>query len=115
MLALNSSSCGSETAEACVSAVYAETGGQRSRLVELQTAARSSLERGEPEEARRLINEASRLDRGVTLAEDWAELRDETKWPDGWLVAAVRCDPPDEAALDALVKRYWNRLCAHCQ
>ena len=115
MLALNSSGCGSDTAEACVSAMFAETGEHRSRLAELQAAARSALERGEPQEARRLINEASRIDSGVALADDWAQLRDETNWPDAWLIAAVRCEPPDEAALDALVKRYWNRLCAHCQ
>lgn len=95
--------------------MFAETGEHRSRLAELQAAARSALERGEPQEARRLINEASRIDSGVALADDWAQLRDETNWPDAWLIAAVRCEPPDEAALDALVKRYWNRLCAHCQ
>ena len=115
MLALNSTGCGPETAEACVSGMYPETPGQRFRLAELQVAARSALERGDAEEARRLIKEASRLDRGITLAEDWAQLRDETNWPDPWLVAAVRQEPPDEAALDALVRRYWNRLCAHCQ
>jgi RNA polymerase sigma factor (sigma-70 family) len=115
MLALNSSGCGSETAEACVSGVFAETGEHRSRLAELQAAAHSALERGEAEEARRLINEASRIDREVTLAGDWAQLRDEANWPDAWLIAAVRCEPPDEGALDALVKRYWGRLFAHCQ
>lgn len=36
-------------------------------------------------------------------------------WPDAWLVNAVRRDPPDEAALDVLVTRYWKTLFARCQ
>lgn len=36
-------------------------------------------------------------------------------WPDAWLVAAVRREPPDEAALDALVARHWKGLVARCQ
>ena len=36
-------------------------------------------------------------------------------WPDAWLVNAVRRDPPDEAALDVLVSRYWKTLFARCQ
>lgn len=40
---------------------------------------------------------------------------DATSRPDAVLVAAVRSDPPDEAALDALVERYWPQLFARCQ
>ncbi len=36
-------------------------------------------------------------------------------WPDARLIAAARQDPPDEAALDALVDQYWKSLFAHCQ
>src|SRR5689334_11571191 len=36
-------------------------------------------------------------------------------WPDARLVAAVREDPPDESALDALVQRHWQRLFGLCQ
>ena len=36
-------------------------------------------------------------------------------WPDAWLIAAVRREPPDAAALDALVGRYWRTLFARCQ
>jgi RNA polymerase sigma factor (sigma-70 family) len=36
-------------------------------------------------------------------------------WPDSWLINAVRRDPPDEAALNALVQRYWNSLYARCR
>ena len=35
-------------------------------------------------------------------------------WPDAQLLAAVRNEPPDAAALDALVRRYWPALHARC-
>jgi RNA polymerase sigma factor (sigma-70 family) len=43
------------------------------------------------------------------------QLREANSWPDSSLIAAVRSDPPDETALDALVKRYWPSLFARCQ
>ena len=36
-------------------------------------------------------------------------------WPDAWLINAVRRDPPDEEALNALVERYWKPLYARCR
>jgi RNA polymerase sigma factor (sigma-70 family) len=36
-------------------------------------------------------------------------------WPDARLIAAVRVDPPDAAALDVLVGRYWNVLFGRCR
>lgn len=36
-------------------------------------------------------------------------------WPDAWLVAAVRRNPPDEPALQALADRYWKTLFARCR
>jgi RNA polymerase sigma-70 factor (ECF subfamily) len=36
-------------------------------------------------------------------------------WPDASLVEAVRREPPDEAALDALVARHWKALFGRCQ
>jgi len=36
-------------------------------------------------------------------------------WPDAWLINAVRRDPLDESALDALVARYWKVLFARCR
>ena len=36
-------------------------------------------------------------------------------WPDVWLINAVRRDPPDEDALNALVDRYWKSLYARCR
>jgi RNA polymerase sigma-70 factor (ECF subfamily) len=117
MLAFNSSNCGAESAATYYSAGSSGTGDsvRGSRLTELQSAARSSLERGEAGQARRLINEACELDDSVASADDWAQMRDEPNWPDAWLIAAVRLEPPDEPALDALVRRYWPRLFAHCQ
>jgi RNA polymerase sigma factor (sigma-70 family) len=40
---------------------------------------------------------------------------DAREWPDSWLITAVRRDPPDAEALDALVDRYWKRLFARCE
>jgi RNA polymerase sigma-70 factor, ECF subfamily len=36
-------------------------------------------------------------------------------WPDARLISVVRCEPPDEAALDVLVARYWDSVFGHCQ
>jgi RNA polymerase sigma factor (sigma-70 family) len=38
-----------------------------------------------------------------------------SSWPDAWLINAVRREPPDDASLDVLVKRYWKALFARCQ
>jgi hypothetical protein len=76
------------------------------RLNVLRATARLSLDCGEVVEARRLIDEASDIDGFRDQRDEWAELRDPSSWPDGWLIAAVRRDPPDAAALDALVDRY---------
>ena len=39
----------------------------------------------------------------------------QSTWPDAWLINAVRHEPPDEHALNALVDRYWNQLYARCR
>lgn len=39
---------------------------------------------------------------------------EETTWTDAQLIAAVRRDPPDDAALQALVDRYWKMLYSRC-
>ena len=39
----------------------------------------------------------------------------ESTWPDAWLINAVRREPPDENALNALVDRYWKSLYARCR
>jgi len=73
-----------------------------------------ALASGEVAEARRLTEEALASHASATVG-DWAKFRDITSWPDAWLVAAVRRDPPDEASLDVLVDRYWKHLFARCQ
>lgn len=40
---------------------------------------------------------------------------DQSAWPDAWLINAVRREPPDEGALNALVDRYWKLLYARCR
>jgi RNA polymerase sigma-70 factor (ECF subfamily) len=40
---------------------------------------------------------------------------DVAAWPDAWLVEAVRRDPPDEAALEALADRHWRPLFGRCR
>jgi RNA polymerase sigma factor (sigma-70 family) len=42
-------------------------------------------------------------------------VRDVASWPDAWLIAGAREEPPDVEALDMLVNRYWKRLYARCQ
>jgi RNA polymerase sigma-70 factor (ECF subfamily) len=39
----------------------------------------------------------------------------QSTWPDTWLINAVRREPPDEDALNALVDRYWKPLYAKCR
>jgi len=38
-----------------------------------------------------------------------------SSWSDAQLISAVRCEPPDEAALDVLVSRHWNSIFGRCQ
>ncbi|HEX4266210.1 MAG TPA: sigma-70 family RNA polymerase sigma factor [Verrucomicrobiae bacterium] len=80
----------------------------------LQTAALLALEFGNVTDARRLMVEAAAADPSATDASQWKQLRDISEWPDHWLVAAVRREPPDEAALDTLVARHWKSLFARC-
>lgn len=81
----------------------------------LRTAAILALEFGDVAVARRLVREGFDSEPSPEERELWEKLRDETAWPDGWLVAAVRREPPDDAALAALVERHWNPLFGLCQ
>jgi len=90
------------------------SGSLHVRLNVLRATARLSLDCGQVVEARRLIDEASDIEGFRDQRDEWAELRDATAWPDGWLIAAVRREPPDAAALDALVDRYWKNLFGRC-
>lgn len=44
-----------------------------------------------------------------------ARLDNIAAWLDAELIESVRCEPPNEAALDVLVKRYWDAFFARCQ
>jgi len=77
-------------------------GGSRlARLDILRKAARFALDCGEVMEARRVMDEACSAEASTKFEDAWLQLRDVTAWPDTWLIAAVRRDPPDERALDA--------------
>jgi RNA polymerase sigma-70 factor, ECF subfamily len=41
--------------------------------------------------------------------------KSEDTWSDAKLIESVRCDPPNEKALDVLVKRHWDALIARCR
>jgi RNA polymerase sigma-70 factor (ECF subfamily) len=78
-------------------------------------AVRCALDCGEVSTARRLID-AREIDLAPSgEAEVWSQYGDVGRWSDAWLVAAVRCDPPDEAALDELAQRHWKTLFGRCQ
>jgi RNA polymerase sigma factor (sigma-70 family) len=40
--------------------------------------------------------------------------RPDASWSDAQLITAVRCEPPNEAALDVLVQRYWGKVFGRC-
>jgi RNA polymerase sigma-70 factor (ECF subfamily) len=40
--------------------------------------------------------------------------REVSAWPDAWLIASIRHDPPNELALDELANRYWKSLFGRC-
>lgn len=76
----------------CLTLSCGDAGAARNHLANLQR-------RGEP----------------AAEAEGWAELCDIESWPDAWLVAAIRRDPPDGASLEALAARYWRPLFGRCE
>jgi RNA polymerase sigma-70 factor, ECF subfamily len=80
----------------------------------LRTTVHLALDGGETAAARRLVNAALQLDPSIAFVDEWAQLRDVSGWSDVWLIAAVRREPPDVAALDALAERYWKPLFGRC-
>ncbi len=65
--------------------------------------------------ASRRIEQSLPANADLADADECAQLRDVDAWSDAMLIASVRRDPPDEAALDALVDRYWKPLFGRCQ
>jgi RNA polymerase sigma-70 factor (ECF subfamily) len=70
---------------------------------------------GHAAQARLLISQAQETNSSDAFSEDWSQFQKIDSWPDEWLVASVRGEPPDAPALDVLVNRYWNTLFARCQ
>ena len=69
----------------------------------------------EATEDRRLMDNARAANPSAEQLTEWGRLLDVASWQDEWLIAAVRRDPPDVAALDALAERYWKPLFGRCQ
>ncbi len=90
----------------------ADTPAARGRV--RRAAACLALNCGEVAVARGFIG-AGRVDESPAEQEAWAQLRDIEAWPDAWLIAAVRCEPPDAAALETLAHRYWRPLFGRCE
>jgi len=90
-------------------------GSNPTQMEVLRTAARLGLEIGRVADAGRLMEEAFAVDDCASDAEEWKQLQDISSWPDAWLIAAVRRDPPDTKALDELAERHWKPLFARCQ
>jgi RNA polymerase sigma-70 factor (ECF subfamily) len=88
---------------------------QAARLDILRRAVLLALNCGEATEARRLMDVALTAHPPAAQTEEWAQVLDITSWSDEWLIAAVRRDSPDVAALDVLVDRYWKTLFGRCQ
>jgi RNA polymerase sigma factor (sigma-70 family) len=97
------------------SAVAGAGGSHSGGLHSLLVATRQALENGDVAEANRFIDAALEADASLEYAEEWRQVREVGAWPDTWLVAAVRRDPPDVAALDTLAERYWKPLFGRCQ
>jgi RNA polymerase sigma-70 factor (ECF subfamily) len=66
------------------------------------------------------LNQNSALDSSretefsAQLAEAESDVRCMDERKDAWLIDRIRHDPPDPAALDELVSRYWKELFARC-
>jgi len=81
----------------------------------LQLASRLALEAGRVAEAREFARRALHLCPELEQDEAWCLLRTVSLWPDAWLVAAIRREPPDEVCLDELAERHWQPLYARCR
>jgi len=69
---------------------------------------RLALHCGEVAVARDILDRANGLD-------SLEGFREMDSWPDAWLVAAARREPPEMDALNTLVSRHWKRLFATCR
>jgi len=74
----------------------------------------AALEAGDTVTAREVRDRTVGKFPEIRFAEGWSTFWDASSWSDAWLIAAVRRDPPDEPALDALAERHWKKLFARC-
>jgi hypothetical protein len=80
----------------------------------MQIKLRLALRCGEVMEARRTLQSVLSSNPSITQAEEWSQFLEVGAWTDEWLIAAVRRDPPDAAALDVLADRYWKEVFGRC-
>src|SRR5258708_5803956 len=92
-----------------------ETEAQRQDFEARRPALVMALKRGDVREARLLMDKILSGHPCHAATEEWTQFNDVDSWLDEWLISAARRDPPHEAAVDALVKRYWKPLFARCQ
>jgi RNA polymerase sigma-70 factor (ECF subfamily) len=80
----------------------------------LHMKVRLDLKCGAVLEAKRGLQNALEADPTIAQSEAWSLFFDANAWPDEWLVAAVRLNPPDTGALDVLAQRYWKEVYGRC-
>jgi hypothetical protein len=80
----------------------------------LRIKVRLALRCGEVVEARQTLQSALSSNPTIAQAEEWSQFSEVAAWTEEWLVAAVRRDPPDVAALDVLADRYWKEVFGRC-
>ena len=88
--------------------------GEEKFLDVLKIHVRLSLRCGEVLQAKQGLQTARASNPLIAESEEWSRFFAVSKWPDEWLLAAVRRDPPDAAALDVLVDRYWKEVFGRC-
>lgn len=77
-------------------------------------AAILSLHAGDSSSAQQDLRQADALVSESTSDDGGQQLRDESLWPDVWLIAAIRAEPVHARALDVLADRYWKPLFGRC-
>jgi RNA polymerase sigma-70 factor (ECF subfamily) len=88
--------------------------GSEAVLGLLHTQVRLALRCGEVPTAKRGLQSALKISPSIAQSEEWSPFFNVSAWTDEWLVAAVRGDPPDTAALDVLAERYWKEVFGRC-
>ena len=93
----------------------AEVGPRSAWLKVWRAGVPLALDSDEAPKTRRLTDDDFSENAALANPEGWEQPLDVDAWTDERLISAVRRDPPDEAALDALVDRYWKPLFARCR